>query len=155
MAGGTEVSNPGPSSEESGANSCRPPCKGASHFGAAHPEGSFNIPEIEFGGDRLPFPSLAPLPCSPPLLLVSGSSVVEHLDERGRSGERPANSSARIPARRRTVTTFGRSQVVRQRILVPPYGGSNPPAPAKQNIIIFSISYMITAVPIGTFGWYI
>src|ERR671938_264117 len=26
----------------------------------------------------------------------------------------------------------GRSQVVRQRILIPPCGGSNPPAPAKQ-----------------------
>jgi hypothetical protein len=36
--GGTEGSNPSPSSEESGANSCRPPCKGASHFGAAHPD---------------------------------------------------------------------------------------------------------------------
>ena len=30
---------------------------------------------------------------------------------------------------------LGRSQVVRQRILIPRYGGSNPPAPAKTRLI--------------------
>src|SRR5262245_2569930 len=29
---------------------------------------------------------------------------------------------------------MGRSQVVRQRILIPPFGGSSPPAPARQSI---------------------
>ena len=33
--------------------------------------------------------------------------------------------------RRRTRCTMGRSQVVRQRILIPPFGGSSPPAPAN------------------------
>jgi hypothetical protein len=28
---------------------------------------------------------------------------------------------------------MGRSQVVRQRILIPPFGGSSPPAPASQS----------------------
>jgi hypothetical protein len=38
LSRGTDSSNPASSSEESAANSCRPPCKGASHFGAAHPD---------------------------------------------------------------------------------------------------------------------
>ena len=32
---------------------------------------------------------------------------------------------------RAVCSMVGRSQVVRQRILIPPYGGSNPPAPAN------------------------
>ena len=37
--------------------------------------------------------------------------------------------STRVPAR-----TLGRSQAVRQRILIPPFGGSIPPAPATQSL---------------------
>ena len=33
----------------------------------------------------------------------------------------------------RALCRLGRSQVVRQRILIPPCGGSNPPAPASRN----------------------
>jgi hypothetical protein len=51
----------------------------------------------------------------------------------GHCGEgHPELLSARFPARPfELCDALGRSQVVRQRILIPPSGGSNPPAPAR------------------------
>jgi hypothetical protein len=44
---------------------------------------------------------------------------------------RPADGNAR----RQFDGALGRSQVVRQRILIPPFGGSSPPAPATQSCL--------------------
>src|ERR1700677_3813781 len=46
--------------------------------------------------------------------------------------------SARFPPRPfEPCDALGRSQVVRQRILIPPSGGSNPPAPPKPQAVEF------------------
>jgi hypothetical protein len=49
---------------------------------------------------------------------------------------RPAlpEESARAQSRRFPDRLLGRRQVVRQWILIPPCGGSNPPAPARQSV---------------------
>ncbi len=69
---------------------------------------------------------MAPRGCAgcrgPPKLIDGTGAIMVH--RRGQRTRQP-------PVIRRRF--LGRSQVVRQRILIPPCGGSNPPAPANDN----------------------
>src|SRR5580704_1354347 len=64
---------------------------------------------------------------------IHPSSLLKRLDSLYRparpDGIRRDSLSRRLPDRQ-----MGRRQVVRQWILIPPYGGSNPPAPASQSV---------------------
>jgi hypothetical protein len=53
------------------------------------------------------------------------------VDRAGHRRYGPAQPRAALSARFFPVPGLGRSQVVRQRILIPPFGGSSPPAPAS------------------------
>jgi hypothetical protein len=53
--------------------------------------------------------------------------IADSLRHRGRAGSHRAALADAQPA----MIPVGRSQVVRHRILIPVYGGSNPPAPAS------------------------
>jgi hypothetical protein len=66
----------------------------------------------------------------------------------------PELLSARFPPRPFVpCDALGRSQVVRQRILIPPSGGSNPPAPAKpQRVELFTETALFSPAVFGPFG---
>jgi hypothetical protein len=66
----------------------------------------------------------------------------------------PELLSARSPPRPfEPCDALGRSQVVRQRILIPPSGGSNPPAPAKpQRVELFTETVLFSRAIFGPFG---
>ena len=57
---------------------------------------------------------------------------------------------------RTEVRILGRSQVVRQRVLIPPCGGSNPPAPASHTLYFGTLSglVLVRVVSVGYVrGW--
>src|ERR1700722_13059680 len=63
----------------------------------------------------------------------------------------PELLSARFPPRSfEPCDALGRSQVVRQRILIPPSGGSNPPAPATHSANVLSLRYAAQSAPLRT-----